>query len=883
MAALHGKRPRMSASAQAIHQQTRINDDVAEKAKRRKSAHFSAVPDNNSISDENVNPKNQAGKRVMSGIAIQKQGLIQKRGKRLSAVEPNMPEVRIEVKENKYEEWMKLATDNKITANNTWSFALIDYFADLTLLRNGPDDQSINFQKASCTLDGCVKIWTSRVDSVATETGKLLSGLAGGSAETGDNDGLEGEEDEVGEPKTTRKTVRSEATLAKSFAQLQIKKFDLEFTVDPLFKKTSADFDEGGAMGLLMNHLSVDNKLREVFDAGDAVADEQDLDEEEEEGDGGMIDEVVQLDKLRNYIPITKFLTEHSINPSLASFHFTSDSSSGNDNDSATILGLKDSFPVDEYNPYDVPMATQDDYNPMDPAFNRGHGEGHDFFGGDDYDAGPAYGDGGFDEDGTSMMGDPEDDLVAPFHNSANSNGGSLALLGPGSSHVGPFDPRRQGQGHEIVLTLGEGDDTGSGGMFEYFDKGFGKSWAGAEHWRLRKVSRKDTATAGTITSTSSKTKADKTPFAIDFHTPLATSLSTSTKALFTPASNKSSITLPSTSAPTKTKNGKSMSGQRRLREERLLPDDMHFSSHQLLRLFLKPQFSLKMRRGGKNMGAMGGMIGADGEIDENFWAAAAKEREGGECVGECVGDEFGSAPAPFESQFFQDDDDYGDMDNDVDFGPIQPSVPVLSGPGEEEDDLWAGTQMELKKVRPENVNFAKKAKRVDVKRLKDDIWTGLKDLVPHADKTGDTDTDDEDPTPSTPPEPSDFEPVKTFSSIIQSLRSTYPPQKMSEISTSFCFICLLHLANEEGLRIESARGDGKEGEDVGCVGVAPMGEDGEIVLGEGLNALMGVLGAGRGGSEGMRSMGEGEKKDRVIGELEALKVYKDHAAGRAA
>lgn len=26
------------------------------------------------------------------------------------------------------------------------------------------------------------------------------------------------------------------------------------------------------------------------------------------------------------------------------------------------------------------------------------------------------------------------------------------------------------------------------------------------------------------------------------------------------------------------------------------------------------------------------------------------------------------------------------------------------------------------------------------------------------------------------------------------------------------------------------------------------MGEDGEIVLGEGLNALMGVLGAGRGG-----------------------------------
>lgn len=55
--------------------------------------------------------------------------------------------------------------------------ALIDYFADMSLLRN-VDGDSINFQKASCTLDGCVKIWTSRVDSVATETGKLLSGLA---------------------------------------------------------------------------------------------------------------------------------------------------------------------------------------------------------------------------------------------------------------------------------------------------------------------------------------------------------------------------------------------------------------------------------------------------------------------------------------------------------------------------------------------------------------------------------------------------------------------------------------------------------------------------------------------------------------------------------
>lgn len=66
--------------------------------------------------------------------------------------------------------------------------------------------------------------------------------------------------------------------------------------MDPLFKKTCADFDEGGAMGLLMNHLSVDGKGRVVFDAGDAVVDEEQEAEEQEE------DELVDLTKLRGEI-----------------------------------------------------------------------------------------------------------------------------------------------------------------------------------------------------------------------------------------------------------------------------------------------------------------------------------------------------------------------------------------------------------------------------------------------------------------------------------------------------------------------------------------------------------------------------------------------------
>ena len=50
---------------------------------------------------------------------------------------------------------------------------------------------------------------------------------------------------------------------------------------------------------------------------------------------------------------------------------------------------------------------------------------------------------------------------------------------------------------------------------------------------------------------------------------------------------------------------------------------------------------------------------------------------------------------------------------------------------------------------------------------------------------------------------------ILNFTEMIHDLRSVYPDQQMKDISTSYCFICLLHLANEKGLVLE---GD-KEGE----------------------------------------------------------------------
>lgn len=126
------------------------------------------------------------------------------------------------------------------------------------------------------------------MDSVGTETGKLLSNLA---SDGRDDENDDNSDNPDGDPSQGRKkkTHRPAATLAKDPSVLRNKKPDLEFSVDPLFKKTCADFDEGGAQGLLMNHLNLgvgsDGGMRVVFDASDSMGkvEEEEVIEEPED------------------------------------------------------------------------------------------------------------------------------------------------------------------------------------------------------------------------------------------------------------------------------------------------------------------------------------------------------------------------------------------------------------------------------------------------------------------------------------------------------------------------------------------------------------------------------------------------------------------------
>ncbi|KAK2988607.1 hypothetical protein RJ640_026104 [Escallonia rubra] len=125
---------------------------------------------------------------------------------------------------------------------------------------------------ASCTLEAGVKIYSMRVDSVHSEAYKVLGGINRVGQENEQDSMVEdaninSEQEEGCSKKEQGKKLSPLATLESSFESLNVKKFDVAFAVDPLYHQTSAQFDEGGAKGLLLNNLGVYGGCRVLFDS----------------------------------------------------------------------------------------------------------------------------------------------------------------------------------------------------------------------------------------------------------------------------------------------------------------------------------------------------------------------------------------------------------------------------------------------------------------------------------------------------------------------------------------------------------------------------------------------------------------------------------------
>ncbi|KAL8942383.1 MAG: hypothetical protein Q9216_001703 [Gyalolechia sp. 2 TL-2023] len=694
-----------------------------------------------------------------------------------------------------FEEWMKMATDNKINATNSWNFALIDYFHDMSLLKEG---DGVNFQKASCTLDGCVKIYTSRVDSVATETGKLLSGLADSGkkkgrredadGEMGDDVGDEEEEegDEGSKKRQRRKPQRaSEATLAPSFASIQLKKFELEFSVDPLFKKASADFDEGGAKGLLLNHLSIDAEGRIVFDssddANDITGEGEDIREEKEKPereDDSKEPGVANIDLHAlgsSYFPNPALLDEHDICPSLKNLDL---------GDPARVLDLPFLKAAEDWRHeknciQDTgPQLADQTGIVLDEDNAAGFDDDDVLLAGFDMP-----GDAGFGEGGEAWARNAVIESQVPIHERDYENG-----LEEGGE-VGSFDPN--GNGYTVSLHHKQ-NEIDHEDIMSYFDNALRKNWAGPEHWRIRKI--KD---ASKLATSAPAKRKEKEPFEIDFLSPLSPTVA---ELIYTPAASNTTISLPKTQWRSKTRN--------------LLPDDKHFNSRQLLQLFLKPKARMGSRKSGFGAKRSYGWDRPDaipeGEIDEVYWAKKENAIPGASPDDEAL-------EGNYDANFFQDDglavpggspedeDDFADAREtfsptaDVDPGAGSQGLDGILSHADGSQEGAFGTQLvtQSRRLRPEYVQYARVAKKVDIRRLKEEMWRGI--------------GFEKDPKPpvSAPVQlsPDPQQGTLKFTSVMNDLQHVYPKQAMADISTSYCFICLLHLANEKGLRLGNEPG----------------------------------------------------------------------------
>jgi condensin complex subunit 2 len=106
----------------------------------------------------------------------------------------------------------------------------------------------------------------------------------------------------------------------------------------------------------------------------------------------------------------------------------------------------------------------------------------------------------------------------------------------------------------------------------------------------------------------------------------------------------------------------------------------------------------------------------------------------------------------------------------------------------------------EVRKVQKIDINYATVAKKVDVRRLKRDLWIELEEKTtpedhPEKDTSGMNETHD------------DIH-VKQSQSGLVSFKETVEKmeqaQSQHDVTVSFYFICCLHLANEKGLKLDS-------------------------------------------------------------------------------
>jgi condensin complex subunit 2 len=769
----------------------------------------------------------------------------------------------------------------KINQKNAWSLNLIEHIddvleADERAAAGRSELVTTNFQKASCTVETSVKIYCYRVDAVHSETFKMLGGLTRAEADAesdasdddgddargaGSGDGAAGENgeqqfDEDGNPiakvkkiaKRGRKDGRQAgaATLESNRESLDLKAgAETVLSVDPLFRKTSAKFDQGGTRGLLLNHLQVAPSMQLLFDSAmpivqpaPAVAQQPSPATTDEDDEGDFDD--AQLGSLLSMAAVRANAT---LCPSFDNWSWDAADAGTAAAAAATAASTKAKSAASKagkdvqtndgglFGKWDA--AAADIADGADDSMRKIEFGGADFddggFGGaGDYDGGaddepPLLHATEYDNDGQSIAAAivlrPDQQQQQQQQQQQTGSPMNAAFLAAGAS-AGPTS------GMAFVANmLGQSEQQND---YQFFDASLLKNWAGPAHWKFSKVpaaTRSSVAAAaaaaaagdeggksqaalamgvgnnndgdddandsdneGAASSKRKRSRATKSKTMIDFTNPPDVDFE---KAFKTVPVAQTTLTA---------------TMRARLAEQpTVLPPDLHFDVRSLTALFNKPKWSVVPVEKRRRLSTA-----PVDDIDNGVGGAA--ERDAAALLG--------------EARFADYDDDaeggFGDggfEGAELDAAGEGVTLAAVAAP-------LAGLSLVASPLKPQKmtIGFERKAKRVDVRLLKRSIWQELSrkagedpshdDIDDDNKKGGGDDDDDHDDKGRavaddvrTGAATRVMEEPRDFRAILDVIPSRPDAGKVGEISVSLSFICLLHLCNEKRLLLEPSNG----------------------------------------------------------------------------
>ena len=364
------------------------------------------------------------------------------------------------------------------------------------------------------------------------QAGKQDQGEAG-QGEGGDEAAEDGEAI-PDQPKKKRRTKKS-ATVEKNLKNINVNKFELEFDVDPLFKKTSSQFDSGSGGNQFVATLQVRDDTCELLLDSDKVL---------ERANTGATP--VKESPFGSHSEVTGFDFGHldatNVCPTFADFNFKWSLDNDSQEEDEYLNRLNESI-----------SASQDERNASRMDSNE---NAFDAF------AVPEHG----DDDGMADHdhdGDPGVDDMERTEWSERAVGHTAAVQRPGFTASLPMTTADM----LSVLTTAPLE-------YSYFDHGKLGAWAGPKHWKFKPISK-----PATEEGEKTKAKKKKEIHQINYDDYDG---NTSDNEEYKEMCDKLKVML---TVPKKSVKlvEKTMKGWNR--DKNTLPEDLHYSGHELVRL----------------------------------------------------------------------------------------------------------------------------------------------------------------------------------------------------------------------------------------------------------------------------------------------------------